>query len=53
MGVSRVGLLTKNLIVKNDRMFHVVVICTEWPTMSLFEKIFSILPDNFQVNHLI
>ncbi len=53
MGVSRVGLLVKNLLIKTDRLFHIVVICTEWPTMNLFEKIFSLLPENFNVNKLL
>jgi hypothetical protein len=50
MGVSRVGSLVKNLIIKSDRLFHLVVICTEWPTIELFEKIFSLLSENFPVN---
>ncbi|CAF4703518.1 unnamed protein product [Rotaria sp. Silwood1] len=47
LGVSRIGGLVKNLLIKTDHLFHIVVICTEWPTLNLFEKIFSILPDNF------
>jgi len=50
MGVSRVGSLVKNLMIKSDRLFHLVVICTEWPTIELFEKIFSLLSENFPVN---
>jgi hypothetical protein len=53
MGVSRIGLLVKKLMIKSDRLFHLVVICTEWPTMNLFEKVFSILTDNFHVNNFI
>ena len=49
MGVSRVGSLVKNLLIKTDRMFHMVVICTEWPTRTLFGEIASLLADNFQV----
>ncbi|CAF1218074.1 unnamed protein product [Rotaria magnacalcarata] len=48
VGLSRIGALVKNLLIKSDRLFHIVVICTEWPTMDLFEKIFSTLLDNFQ-----
>ncbi|CAF3838809.1 unnamed protein product [Rotaria sordida] len=47
LGVSRIGALVKKLLIKSDRLFYIVVICEEWPTMNLFEKIFSILPDNF------
>jgi hypothetical protein len=47
MGVSRVGSLVKNLLIKTDRLFHIVVICTEWPRVNLFEKIASLLPENF------
>jgi hypothetical protein len=50
MGVSRVGSLVKNLLIKTDRLFHIVVICTEWPRVNLFEKIASLLPENFHVN---
>jgi hypothetical protein len=53
MGISRVGSIIKNLMIKTDRLFHIVVICTEWPTIELFEKIFSLLPDNFHVKQLI
>jgi hypothetical protein len=53
MGVSRVGSLVKNLLIRTDRLFHIVVICTEWPGVNLFEKIFSLLPENFHVNQLI
>jgi hypothetical protein len=50
MGVSRVGTLVKNLLIKSDRLFYIVVICTEWPTMNLFENIFSLLSNHFHVN---
>jgi hypothetical protein len=53
MGVSRTGLLVKNLMIKSDRLFHLVVICTKWPTEKLYEKIFSLLIENFSVNKLI
>ena len=49
MGVSRIGLLGKSLIIKTDRLFHLVVICTEWPRKKLFQTITSILPDQFDV----
>ena len=49
MGVSRVGLLVKNLLIKTDRLFHIVVICTEWPTKILLERIGNLLSENFQV----
>ncbi|CAF3977237.1 unnamed protein product [Rotaria sp. Silwood2] len=47
LGVSRIGALVKNLLIKSDRLFQIVVICTEWPTMNLFEKLFSVLHSNF------
>jgi hypothetical protein len=53
MGVSRVGSSVKNLLIKTDRLFHIVVLCTDWPRMNLFEKIVSLLPENFHVNILI
>jgi hypothetical protein len=49
MGVSRIGLLGKNLIIKTDRLFHIVVICTEWPTKKLVQTIVEILYENFDV----
>jgi hypothetical protein len=49
MGVSRIGLLGKSLILKTDRLFHIVVICTEWPTKKLFQTIVEILSENFDV----
>ena len=39
----------KNLLIKTDRLFHIVALCTEWPSKYLFETIFSILWDNFSV----
>ncbi|CAF1161055.1 unnamed protein product [Rotaria sp. Silwood1] len=47
IGVSRIGLLGKSLIIKTDRLFHIVVICAEWPTKKLFQTIAAILSDNF------
>ncbi len=49
MGVSRIGLLGKNLIIKTDRLFHIVVICAEWPTKKLVQTIVEILYENFDV----
>ncbi|CAF1131482.1 unnamed protein product [Adineta steineri] len=45
MGISRIGLLVKNLLIKSDRLFHLVVICKEWPTKNLFQNLFSLLCD--------
>jgi hypothetical protein len=53
MGVSRVGSLGKSLIIKTDRLFHIVVICTEWPTKILFQKIAMMLSPNFDVKNLL
>ncbi len=53
IGISRVGSHVKNLMIKSDRLFYIVVICTEWPTMNLFEKVFSLLSEHFHVNRLI
>jgi hypothetical protein len=50
MGISRVGSFVKNLMIKSDRLFNLVVICTEWPTIEFFEKIFLSLSENFPVN---
>ncbi len=49
MGVVRIGLLGKSLIIKTDHLFHIVVICTEWPTKKLFQTIVEILFENFDV----
>lgn len=49
MGVLRVGSLVKNLLIKTDRLFHIVVICTEWPTKKLLQEIYCLLSENFQV----
>lgn len=49
MGVSRIGLLGKSLIIKSDRLFHLAIICTEWPTKKLFQTILQILSENFDV----
>lgn len=49
MGVSRVGILVKNLLIKTDRLFHIVVVCTEWPTKILLERLGSLLSENFEV----
>ncbi|CAF0848186.1 unnamed protein product [Rotaria sordida] len=46
MGVFRIGLFGKSLIIKTDRLFHIVVICAEWPTKTLFQTIAAILSDN-------
>jgi hypothetical protein len=53
MGVSRIGLLGKSLMIKTDRLFHIVVICTEWPTKKLFQTIAVILSENFDVKHFL
>ncbi|CAF4039152.1 unnamed protein product [Adineta steineri] len=50
MGVSRIGLLGKSLMIKTDRLFHIVVICAEWPTKNLLQTIANILSDNFDSN---
>ena len=52
MGVSRIGLLGKSLMIKTDRLFHLVVICTEWPRKNLFQTIASILLDQFDVSSI-
>lgn len=52
MGVSRIGSLVKNLMLKSDRLFHLVVICTEWPTIELFDKIFLLLSDKYHVRKI-
>jgi len=49
MGVSRIGLLGKSLIIKTDRLFHLVVICTEWPRKKLVQTILEILYENINV----
>ncbi len=49
MGVSRTGLLGKSLIIKTDRLFHIVVICKEWPRKKLFQTIVEILIEHFDV----
>jgi len=53
MGVSRIGLLGKSLIINTDRLFHIVVLCTEWPTKVLFQKIATMLSHSFDVKHFL
>jgi len=53
MGVSRIGLLGKSLIIKTDRLFDIVVICTEWPTKKLVQTIVETLYENFDVTHFV
>ncbi len=53
MGVSRIGLLGKSLMIKTDRLFHIVVICAEWPTKKLVQTIATILSDNFDVKNFL
>ncbi|UJR20861.1 hypothetical protein I4U23_023971 [Adineta vaga] len=48
MGFSRIGSLVKNLLIKTDRVFHIVVMCAEWPTRNLFDKVFSILSETWK-----
>ena len=49
IGVSRIGPLAKSLLIKSDRQFQLVIICTQWPTMNLFEQISTMLLDHFPV----
>ena len=46
VGVMRVGLLAKQLLLKGDTEVELVVLCREKPTKSLLEKIATHLPAN-------
>ena len=46
VGVMRVGLLAKQLLLKGDTDVDLVVLCREKPTKSLLEKIATHLPSN-------
>jgi len=46
VGVMRVGLLAKQLLLKGDNNVELVVLCREKPTKSLLEKIATHLPSN-------
>ncbi|CAF0936074.1 unnamed protein product [Adineta ricciae] len=46
MGVSRIGVLGKSLIVNTDRLFDIVVICAQWPTRNLLQTVATVLLDN-------
>ena len=46
VGVMRVGLLAKQLLLKGDTDVDLVVLCREKPTKSLLEKIATHLPNN-------
>merc|ERR1712029_203151 len=46
VGVMRVGLLAKQLLLKGDNNVELVVLCREKPTKSLLEKIATHLPNN-------
>jgi len=49
LGVSRVGLFAKSLLIQTDREFQLVVMCSDWPTFDLIEKLSTILQNHFPV----
>lgn len=49
MGVSRVGLFAKSLLIQTDREFQLVVMCSDWPTFDLIEKLSTNLQNHFPV----
>lgn len=48
-GVMRVGDLAKGLLLSNNLNIELVVLCSEKPTQSLLNKIYSMLPDKIKV----
>jgi len=50
MGVSRVDLFVKNLLIKTDRIFQLVVICFQWPKRKLLEDIVLLFNEHLPVN---
>ncbi|CAF1025333.1 unnamed protein product [Adineta ricciae] len=45
LGFSRIGSFVKNLLIKTDRIFHIVIVCVEWPTRELIDKVVSMLSE--------
>lgn len=48
-GVMRVGVLAKGLLLKNNLNVHLVCLCAEFPTRALLDRVFRLLPKQFEV----
>ena len=49
-GVMRVGLLAKSLLLKGDSDVQLVVLCSEKPTKTLFNRVYDLLTLKLEVN---
>lgn len=46
----RVGLLAKGLLLKGDDDVQLVVLCSEKPTKTLFDRVYNLLQNKIKVN---
>ncbi|XP_015248851.1 PREDICTED: interleukin enhancer-binding factor 3-like isoform X2 [Cyprinodon variegatus] len=48
-GLMRVGLVAKGLILKGDKDLQLVLLCSTWPTITLFNQVTDILTKQLEV----